>query len=248
MENPDSDVIDPHPEKVDGNEAIRQLRQDIGHGLHWYIALLRAIGRWELAEETIDDRVYIYLIAGEALDSLVLAERLCETITELIPKEEKNKFLFHNIAPIEISYDDFKTCLGDKKYHQHLNFYYGVTVEEALMYAVEEEIRKERWSSGLYKDKDNTNEVFRRIYGYSRTVMLTRFRKEKEYSLLKSIKLNELKEFTYWLFKYRLKQSDKARVASDTKKGLDWLRYKNAVIRKHGEHPVYTETIDVLSF
>ncbi|GAJ03845.1 unnamed protein product, partial [marine sediment metagenome] len=30
-------------------------------------------------------------------------------------------------------------------------------------------------------------------------------------------------EFTYWLFKYRLNHCDKARVASDTKKGLEQL-------------------------
>jgi hypothetical protein len=36
--------------------------------------------------------------------------------------------------------------------------------------------------------------------------------------------LTELKEFTYWLFKYRLRQSDKAKVASDTKKALGQLK------------------------
>jgi hypothetical protein len=35
--------------------------------------------------------------------------------------------------------------------------------------------------------------------------------------------VTQLKEFTYWLFKYRLKTSDKAKIASDTKKGLDAL-------------------------
>jgi hypothetical protein len=36
--------------------------------------------------------------------------------------------------------------------------------------------------------------------------------------------LSELKEFTYWLFKYRLKHNDKERVASDTRKALDWVQ------------------------
>ena len=30
-------------------------------------------------------------------------------------------------------------------------------------------------------------------------------------------------EFNYWLFKYRMKTSDKAKVASDTRKGLKQL-------------------------
>ena len=35
--------------------------------------------------------------------------------------------------------------------------------------------------------------------------------------------LTEKKEFTYWLFKRRIQQIEKARVASDTRKGLEWL-------------------------
>jgi len=66
-------------------------------------------------------------------------------------------------------------------------------------------------------------EVYRRIYGATRAVLLKRFRREKGYPHLKSISLTELKEFTYWLFKYRLKQCDKARIASDTKKALQQL-------------------------
>jgi len=37
-----------------------------------------------------------------------------------------------------------------------------------------------------------------------------------------------MKEFIYWRFKYRVKTSEKARVASDTQKALQWLR-KNRV-------------------
>jgi len=42
--------------------------------------------------------------------------------------------------------------------------------------------------------------------------------------------------FTYWLFKYRLRQCDRAKVASDTRRGLaqlarlDSLRLRNAII------------------
>ena len=37
--------------------------------------------------------------------------------------------------------------------------------------------------------------------------------------------LTDLKEFTYWLFKMRLTKWDPARVASDTRKGINTLRY-----------------------
>ena len=54
-------------------------------------------------------------------------------------------------------------------------------------------------------------------------VLLEQFRKEKHHRRLRSISLSELKQFTYWLFMYRVRYNDKARVASDTKKALDWL-------------------------
>ena len=33
-----------------------------------------------------------------------------------------------------------------------------------------------------------------------------------------------MKEFTYWLFKYRLKKCEKAKIASDTKKAIEYLQ------------------------
>ena len=39
-----------------------------------------------------------------------------------------------------------------------------------------------------------------------------------------TISLAEAREFTYWLFKYRLRYCDPARVASDTRRALGMLR------------------------
>jgi len=245
----DGDSIEAPLETIESNQVIRALREEISSGLHWYVALLNAIGRWEIPEELINTRFYRYLISDEAFDFMVLAERLCDAVDTLLPQEEKCYFLFKGIIPYTVTQDEFRSRIGDLKYHRYLNFYYGITVEEALHYAVEEEIRKERRGSGLYRDKDNTGEAYRRIYGFNRTALLRRFRKEKDYSQSKSIKLSELKEFTYWLFKYRLKQSDKARVASDTKKGLDWLRSKSNARQTFNHNQSYTfETIDILNW
>ncbi len=204
-------------------EAIRHLEQAITSGQHWYIALLEAIGLWTSAEETHDSRLYRYLIDGEAFDWLLLAERLCEVANGLLPDDEQISFLFHGKPPLNLTTNKFKQLIGSTKYHQYLNYYYGITVEEALILAVREEVRKERQTLGFNKEFDYDNEVYRRIYGATKAVLLKRFRREKGYRQLKSISLTELKEFTYWLFKYRLKHCDKARVASDTKKALKQL-------------------------
>ena len=204
-------------------EAIRYLEQAIASGKHWYIALLEAIGLWTTAEETHNGRNYQYLIAGEAFDWLLLAERLCQTVDGLLPDKEKDALLFYGKSPLNLTPKKFKELIGNTKYHQYLNYFYGITVEEALIWAVQEEVRKERHILGYSKDDDSDNEAYRRIYGATKAVLLKRFRRDKDYPQLRSISLTELKEFTYWLFKYRLEYGDKARVASDTNKALEWL-------------------------
>jgi len=202
---------------------VRDLKEAVASGRNWYLALLDAVREWTSPEEDYDGRKYLYLIQGEAFDWLLLAERLCQPIADLIPVGELEDLLFKNKAPVKLGPGEFKKLIGIVKYKQYLNYFYGVTVEQALVSAVEEEVRKERRVAGLQESADISNEAFRRVYGSSQTVMLNRFRKEKGYNLRKTTTLGELKEFAYWLFKYRFKHSEPARVASDTKKGLRWL-------------------------
>ena len=227
------------------DEVIRYLEQAITGGKHWYIALLEAIGLWTAAEETQNSRYYRYLIDGEAFDWLLLAERLCEAVDQLLPDAEKTALLFHGKPPLNLTREKFKELIGSSKYHQYLNYFYGITVEEALILAVQEEVRKEKWALGYNKDYDSANEAHRRIYGATKAVLLKRFRKEKGYLQRKSISLTELKEFTYWLFKYRLKQCDKAKVASDTKKALNRLQ-NNGFSRKLDKDDFKLEFIDII--
>ena len=207
-------------------EAIRHLKQAISDGKYWYHALLEAIGLWDISEETSNGRTYRYLIDGEALDWLLLAERLCQTVDGLLPENAKTALLFHSEPPLNLSAEEFKKLIGNAKYHQYLNYFYGITVEEALILAVQEEVRKERWIAGYWKEQNTTNETYRRIYGATKAILLRRFRRGRGYPQRRSISLTEQNEFTYWLFKYRLKQCDKAKIASDTKKALDWLESK----------------------
>ncbi len=226
-------------------EAIRHLEQEIASGKHWYIALLEAIGLWASTEETHNGRAYRYLIAGEAFDWLLLAERLCQEVDGLLPNDEKTALLFYGKPPINLPPEKFKELIGSAKYHQYLNYFYGVIVEEALVWAVQEEVRKESRVSGYRKEKDTVNEAYRRIYGATKAVLLRHFRQDKGYPQLKSLSLTELKEFTYWLFKYRLKHCDKAKMASDTKKALNWLN-ANGFSRQLEKRDFESELIDIL--
>jgi hypothetical protein len=220
----DNQLISTEPTPTADKAAISHLKQAIAGGKHWYIALLEAIALWASAEEDYKGRRYRYLIDGEAFDWLLLAERLCREVESLLPEEERDALLFHGRPPVKMNAERFKKLIGGGRYHQYLNYFYGVTVEEALLRAVQEEIRKEKRISGYANEENLSNEAYRRIYGATRAILLKRFRREKHYPQLKSAGLAELKEFSYWLFKYRLKQCDKARVASDTKKALERLK------------------------
>jgi hypothetical protein len=215
--------------------AIEHLEQAIKSGRHWYLALLEAIGMWVQVEEVYNGRTYRYVIAGEALDWLLLAERLCQAVDSLIPKNEQTALLFYGQPPLELSREKFKELIGSGKYRQYLNYFYGVVVEEALILAVQEEVRKEKLAYGYSAERDTTNEAYRRIYDTSKGILLRHFRQEKGYKQVEAISLTEMKEFTYWLFKYRVKRCDKAKVASDTKKALNWLK-RNGFKRPDSSH------------
>ena len=205
-------------------EAIDYLQKAVAGGKHWYLSLLGAIGLWTSAEETYNDRTYVYLIDGEAFDWLLLAERLCDAMKGFLPENERDALLFHGIAPLELDASAVKELIGEKKYGMYLNYFYGITVEEALMLAVQEEVDKERHVQGLGKRSQSSDEAFRRVYDADKDTLLPQFRSEKHHAQSRSITLDEMKQFTYWLFKYRLKRCEKARIASDTKKALDYLR------------------------
>lgn len=205
-------------------EAISHLKSSLAGGEHWYIALLGAMGLWASASEHRDGRTCNYLIDNEAFDWLLLAERLCETVEGLLPEDEKNALLFRGVPPLQLLSRQVKALIGNRKYSQYLNYFYGVTVEEGLQLAVQEEIDKERRLRGYRTRQESTGEAFRRIYNAPRDSLLKDFRQEKGLPHLESTSISELKEFTYWLFKHRLKHCEKAKIASDTAKALRFLK------------------------
>lgn len=206
-----------------GAEAIDHLESAIRQGRHWYLALLDAIGLWTAADEVHNGDTYRYLISGEAFDWLRLAGRLCAAVNGLLPASESSRLLFFGQPPLKLTGAEVRRLIGDVKYNQCLNYFYGVTVEEALVLTVQQEVRKERRVMGYGGHAEAVGEAFRRVYGSTRPILLRRFRRERGYPQRGSITLTELQEFTYWLFKYRLANCDSTRVASDTRKALRQL-------------------------
>jgi len=213
-------------------DPIQYLRACVAGGEHWYLALLKTMARWEQAEEVVDGRRFRYLIGGEAFDWLLLAERLVDEVDGATSAEEREALLFHGRPPLELDEEEFQALIGTPKYQAYLNYLYGVVVEEALQLAVEEEVAKEQQAHVWSAASLDGGGVFPRIYGRSQAELLREFQKERGLAPKDALGLDELKEFTYWLFKYRVRSGEGARVASDTRKGLAALSRVEAAFRK----------------
>ena len=204
-------------------DAVIHLRAAVRSGVAWPRALLEAVALWPSPEEVWQDRTYRYLIAGEALDWLTLAERLCPEIEEFIPPADLERLLFEGALPDDVTPEEFKDWMGGNKHRAYLNYWYGVIVEEALQQAAEDDVRK-REKARCYPDHEEmVEEAFVHLYGKTRAQLLETFRKEVGIIEFTPLSLADCKEFTYWLSKLRFNLWDPARVASDTRKGIRYL-------------------------
>ena len=217
-------------------EVVFRMRQAVLDGEHWFDALLDAVKGWRLPSETIGDRSYQYLLLGEAFDWLLLAERLLEEMPDLVPWRERDALIFENRWPIELDDAEFTAKIGPVKHSAHLNYLYGVLVEEALQLCIEEEIHKENRNRPWGQDPRVDETMFERVYGKSRIELFALYYEETGSFFRGDISLTQWKSFTYWLFKQRLQRQDKARVASDTRKGLAQLTRMELAVseRRHG--------------
>lgn len=208
---------------VQAPEAVIYLKSAVRSGTPWPQALLEAIGLWTLPQEVYQGRTYKYLLHREAFDWLLLAERLCEEIYDMAPAEELERLLFDGTLPDSVSQEEFRNLLGGTKYRAYLNYWYGVVMEEALQLAVEEEIRKRHFARCYLDNVYLEDEAFVHLYQDTYRNLLTEFRRQQVMPTDGDMTLTEHKEFTYWLFKRRISLWDPARVASDTRKGLQKL-------------------------
>ena len=201
-------------------EVVSRLRGRIEAGEHWHHAMLASVAEWPLEEEIIDGERFVYLIDGEALDLTRVYDRLSMEIADLVPDEELEDLLVHGRSSSGPSREDMRNLMGIDRYKAYLTFIYGVLVEELVVLAVLQDLRRKRRASGLTRYDANLDDAYTYVYGETRRALLNRFRRERGLPQRRSIDLTRLQEFRYWLFKLRLKTSDKSRVASDTKRAL----------------------------
>ncbi len=207
---------------LEPDAGVATFLDSIERGEPWYPTLLDVIGRWVAPEETVDGVHHRYLIAGEAFDWMRLAQRLLETVGERVAADEAERLLLFGLPPDGSDDEDFARAIGPQKHSAHLNFQYGVVVEEALLLSAEQELQKAGALSGSQIELADVA-AYERVYGKPFEELMGMYRAETGSAVGEKMSLGEMQTFTYWCSKHRFRMGEPARVASDTRKALALL-------------------------
>ncbi len=215
---------------------------ELDGGAEWYLAALRAARDWRNESETLRGRRVSYLVGGEALDLLLVIERLAAEQRPRIDRNQLRRLIFGGEPPMVVPEATFATALGPVRYKAYLNFFYGVTAEEALLHVAELEVSK---THAL--DVSGSRDPYERIYGEPRGELLVAFGEQRRSPVRERLAWPDAKEFTYWLFRYRLRTQPPPRMASDTKKALDLLRELRGLAPDASPDPLRPDAADGLA-
>ena len=219
----------------EANEVIARLKSELApavtdsdsEGEAWKISVLETIAKWPLANEQVAGERFDYLIGGEAFDWRLLAQRLLSDCGMTIGEEVWRDWLSDPVLFAGFEEAEFMRAVGVDKFRSHLSYFYGVTVEQSLVTAVEEEITHRRVGAGRQLNDQALEQAYEILYGNSRDQLWEVFKLEiglvavrKGWRHRDEHSLGSEDAFTYWLFKLRMERSDPAKIASDTRKGL----------------------------
>ena len=224
----------PEEGALDAELGVEAFLRALERSEPWYPALLAVIARWTAPSEQVEDVTFHYLIEGEAFDWLRLAQRLIEAaehwLPGSIPDDERVALLFFGMAPDGSDEESFGREIGPQKHRAHLNFQYGVVVEEVLLLSAEQELLKAGTSTSAGRAADVL--AYDRVYGKPFDELVVLYRAETGEDLAEHSSLTEFQRFTYWCSKYRFRMAEPARVASDTRKALALLSQLDASRRR----------------
>jgi len=206
---------------LDPEAGVMAFLVALDRGESWYPALLSVIARWTAADEVVDGIPHTYLIAGEAFDWLRLAERLIIAAGSRVPAEDAERLLVRGEAPDGSDEEDFARAIGPLKHRAHLNFQYGVVIEETLLLSAEMEHYKARTIDVRGEPPDVV--AYEHVYGKPLGELLVLYNSDTGNPLSSRVSESQWQAFTYWCSKYRFKMGEPARVASDTRKALALL-------------------------
>lgn len=188
----------------------------------WKFDFLKDLSDFGMSK--IFDKFSKYWIFGEALDWKLLSVNFISHHYNHL-KDEIEQWLDFSDPLGGFTEEEIKNITNAKIYRSIVSFYYGVIVERALIIDIQEKCYKNKISSGIYPNENSCNFFFVDLYGLSYSELCTQY---NNFFLDESNKnfhrtISDENRFTYWLFKYRISNSEPEKLASDTRRGLDRL-------------------------
>jgi len=186
---------------------------------------LKIIGHWPLKSEIIGDMDYQYWINDEAFNWYLLASRIIFSV-----KDEQNiKKLDHFLSTVHfLPGSDQRIMINlfpPDKYRAHLNFIYGVILEEVIICFNEMEKNKDVLNQ--FNVTDSINLVYLNLYGMDYTEFIRLYEFETKTKLDQFDTLHSYYNFLYWSWKYRLMKSTPEKIAYDSQSGINFLMNLN---------------------
>ena len=202
---------------------------------NWQTAFIETVAAWPIENERIYGENFHYFIGGEAFNWKRLAERIATQITEEERSPNLNGELIDWISTSGVfgglDEQEFRRILGVDGWRAHLNYFYGVQIEQCLIVAVQTRIQKRRYSGGLPPSDDASDRAYLGLYEDTEQTLYDHFLAETADRLsdliaespddTRTIALEE--EFTYWLFKRRIEYTLAPQIAAETKRGLEMM-------------------------
>lgn len=212
---------------------------------NWKPIFLGTVAAWPKQNERANGETFHYFIGGEAFNWKRLAERITTQLAEenhtTVPPSDLFEWLETTGVFGRMPEQQFQRILGVDAWRAHLNYFYGVHIEQCLIAAVQSRVQKRRYSKGLPPSDDASDRAYLGLYEETEETLWDQFLDENSLRLsdliaespeeTRTIALDE--EFTYWLFKRRIEYTNAAQVAAETRRGLDMLaRINNAHERR----------------
>ena len=212
---------------------------------NWKPIFLGTVAAWPKQNERTNGETFHYFIGGEAFNWKRLAERIATQLDEenhtTVPPSDLFEWLETTGVFGGMPEQQLQRILGVDAWRAHLNYFYGVHIEQCLIAAVQSRVQKRRYSNGLPPSDDASDRAYLGLYEETEETLWDQFLDENSLRLsdliaespeeTRTIALDE--EFTYWLFKRRIEYTNAAQVAAETRRGLDMLaRINNAHERR----------------
>ena len=211
--------------KLSLQKKINELNNNFDSDESLIHTFLKIIGHWPLKSEIIDGIEYQYWINDEAFNWYLLASRIIFSV-----KDEQNiKKLDHFLSTVHfLPGSDQRIMINlfpPDKYRAHLNFIYGVILEEVIICFNEMEKNKDVLNQ--FNVTDSINLVYLNLYGMDYTEFIRLFEFETKNKLDQFDTLHSYYNFLYWSWKYRLKKSTPEKIAYDSQSGINFLMNLN---------------------